>query len=55
MKIVDIVRTNKEQIEAFNRNWVQSATFLNEKYNTNYTNEQVRIAYKNAQKCNRDF
>ena len=31
MKIVDIVRENKEQIEAFNRNWVQSATFLNEK------------------------
>ena len=55
MKIVDIVRENKEQIEAFNRNWVQSATFLNEKYSTNYTNEQVRIAYKNSEKFKKDF
>lgn len=55
MSITDIVRENKEVLDAFNRNWVKSATFLNEKYKTEYTNEQIRVAYNNAEKREMKF
>lgn len=55
MSIADIVRENKDTLDAFNRNWVKSATFINGKYGTEYTNEQIRTAYNNVERASSKF
>lgn len=55
ISITDLVRKHQDELSEFYGNWIKSAEYINSIYNTNYTNEQLRIATKNVEKYKKDF